>query len=137
VVAKILRISSVTDYERALLVGHYLSVSDKPEIDPRLLDKGYTDEQIKEMRRHMGQNSAVGLNFRFTKELKEYVHPNFGFLYTLYCAWDTHHTLPFRGSFTDQPNRMVDYFEVLDGLKHETEKKIHAQAMKDSKKKGK
>jgi len=137
VVAKILRVSSVTEYERALLVGHYLSISDTSGIDPRLLEKGYTEAQIKQMRNHMGQNSVVGLNLKFVKDLKEYIHPNFGFIYTLYSAWDTHHITPFKGPFTDQPNTIVDYFHILDALKFEAEKKAHANAMRESKKKGK
>ena len=89
------------------------------------------------MRRHMGTKSVVGLNLKFTRDLKEYVHPSFNFIYTLYDAWSSHNALPFGGNFSEQPNKIIDYFNILDMLKHEAEKKAHAQAKRESNKKAK
>ena len=85
----------------------------------------------------MGQQSVVGLNLRFSRDLKEFKHPSFDFIYTLYDAWESHNTLPFNGAFSDQPNKIIDHFSILDALKHETEKKTQAEAARQSKKKGK
>ena len=125
----------MTEYERVILIGHYLSFSVNNDIDPRLLKRGFTDEQIQQIREHMGENSAVGLNLKFTRDLKEFVHPQFDFIYNMYDAWKTHNVLPFRGSYTEQPNKIIEHFSTLDGLSHESEKKAHASAMRDANKK--
>lgn len=133
IIAKILRISSVTEYERALLVGEYLSFSKNNGIDPRLLKRGFTDQQLAEMRKAMGSRSIIGLNIRFENDIKSYKHPNSGFIYTIFQAWDKHNALPFSGGYSEQPNKVIEYFSIMDELKFEAEQKAHAEAIRESK----
>ena len=135
IIAKIIRLSSVTDYERALVTAQYLSFTNDNGIDPRLFERGYTDEQIKLMRQSMGDNSVIGGRFKFKNDLKEYRHPDFNFLYSIYDAWHTHHALPFRGSYSEQPNKVIDHFHTLDMLRFETEQKARADAEKEMRQK--
>ena len=117
------------------MVGHYLSFSVNNDIDPRLLERGFTEAQIKEMRNSMGSNAVVSLNLEFRRDLRDLRHPNFNFIYTIYDAWREHNALPFPGSYTEQPNKIIEHFTTLDALKYESERKAHAKAQRDANKK--
>jgi hypothetical protein len=79
------------------------------------------------MRKAMGIKSIVGGNLQFTSDIKKFKHPDFNFIYSIFDAWDQHNTLPFSGGFADQPNKIIDYFQLLAGLKQESEQKARAE----------
>lgn len=81
----------------------------------------------------MGQETVMGLNLRFDIDLNEMKHPDFNFIYTVYDAWNSHHCLPFKGSYTEQPNRIIEHFQTLDELRHESEQKTRAKADREAK----
>lgn len=129
-----MQISSVSFYERSLIVGQYNSYFQDNDIDPRLLSKGLTEQQIQQIRNRMGKKEVVSLDLRFTKDLKLFKHPKFDFLYQLYDAWSSHNTLPFKGSFTDQPSQILEYFTIFDQLKYEQDKRAKLKADREIKK---
>lgn len=81
----------------------------------------------------MGNKSVVSLDLEFTRDIKEFKHPSFSFIYNIYTAWNTHNALPFNGSYTNQPNKIIEYFEILDELKHESEMKTRAEHEREMK----
>ncbi len=45
--------------------------------------------------------------------------------------------LPFAGSLTDQPSKIMEIFDVLNQLKYESEENMRKSAEKENKKRGK
>ena len=130
-----MRLSSLTEYERICIVAQYNSFFKSNGMDPRLLERGYSDEQLKHIRNTMGTNTITSCGIRFDCDISELNHPSFNFLYTCYNAWDKHNQLPYSGSFVEQPCKIIESFSIFDQLKYEQELKSRHEAQKKAKRK--
>lgn len=71
-------------------------------------------------------NQVKSCGVTFTK-LVDLPCPHFGTYLTLYNAYKRG-TLPFEGSFADQPAQIIDVYTLLDQLYHEAEVKAREDA---------
>lgn len=56
------------------------------------------------------------LGLSFTKPLSNFKIHNFDYIATLYNQYDKHGTLPFPGCLTEQPNKVIEAFNVIKAL---------------------
>lgn len=68
-------------------------------------------------------NKLEFLNLRFNKNLTEY--PNYFHNYNiqLFSAYESKNILPFSGCLSDQPNKVIEVFNVLRALVNEKNEK--------------
>lgn len=69
------------------------------------------------------------LNVIFSKPLKHFTS-EYAFLFLIYGQYRKHGTLPFKGSLSEQPNRIMEAFSVLEALIQEQEKQVHNKIRK-------
>ena len=134
-----MHISSITTYEYVSLIGHYHSFRQKEKLDPRLLEKGYTEDQLKEMYKRLDLNfdSIYSLNLRIDGDLKRFHDPMFNYYLSLFDKYDRHGLLPFTGPITRQPAKVMEMFQVFEQLKYEMEKREYDKQAKKLKEKQK
>lgn len=72
-------------------------------------------------------NPVTTLNLTFSKPFKEFEFDQFGFVATLFNQFDKHGTLPYSGSLTEQPNKIIEAFNVIKALNAEQEAKEQAK----------
>jgi hypothetical protein len=104
-------------------------------VDPRLLDRGYSKEQIAVMRATMkngGLDETKWHNLKFTKELTEYQHPHFAYLMQMHDLYREQGVLPFNGSHSDQPAQILEYFDILSQLHMDREAKMRANQEREA-----
>lgn len=76
------------------------------------------------------------LGLRFTESLKKFPCYYFDFYMTLFNQFEQHGTLPFPGSLADQPNLILEIFNVLRRLNNEEQaKQAKAQQKQSNKRK--
>ena len=136
-----MEISSVSDWDYVNIIGQYvqLETGKTDEIDPRLLARGFTEQQIKmiqEKKKGSSLNEAISLNLHF-KTLGRWKYDKFDFVYTLFNQYDKNGVMPFPGSLSEQPAKIMEIFNILVQLTSETERKNHEKAIKQAKKQGK
>lgn len=68
------------------------------------------------------------LNLRFYRNLSNYPDYYYQFHIQLFSAYENKHILPFSGCYSDQPNKIIEVFNVLKAL-------VNEKNEKDSKKK--
>ena len=122
--------SSLSHWEYVSLVGNYLRVRDGNTVDPTLYDRGYTESQIKAMeeRLKVSISSAKGANLSFSCNLDNFEYNQFDFVITTYRAYRDNGILPFSGPLADQPNKMIEIFNIVDQLKYEVEEREQRKA---------
>jgi hypothetical protein len=123
---KIQELSALSLAEYINIVGHYNKITLKKEIDPRLLQRGFTQEQLKAVRDSMEKlpSEIISLNLHFKTNLEKFRSEEFNYLVTLYDAYHRHGVLPYSGSLSEQPNKIIEIFNVLDSLRQERENKL-------------
>jgi hypothetical protein len=133
---KILEISSLNTYEYISIIGHYNRLTLDTQVDPRLLTRGYSEEALKEMKSRVAKlpSEVISLNLHFKQGIEKYEHPYFGYIITLFDAYDKNGVLPFPGSYADQPAKIIEIFATLDQLKNERQARLNQEAERDSKK---
>lgn len=125
-------ISSLRFAEVVSIVATYQVFSQKDE--PDFVGR-YTPEQIEVMRKAQKKSSANvrSLNFKFTKPVKEFPCGNFEYLTTLFLPFSKHGVLPYPGTLSEQPNKIIEAFNVLKALIGESEEKLRKELEKKSK----
>ena len=120
---RIKELSSLTYFEYIHLVGHYNKLLYKEQIDPQLLLRGFSEEQIKQMMDHKRTtvNELVSCNLHF-KSVVDWEYDHFDYVLTLFNQYNKHGTLPFPGSHVDQPAKIIELFEVVDEYVPEPER---------------
>jgi hypothetical protein len=103
--------------EQCNLIGSYHRVFNKPVDLSR-----YTEEQRAAVRASKRAPSVTYLGLTFV-DIEAFECESFDLICTLFNSFDRHGTLPFEGSFVDQPNKIVETFNVLRGLMNEAESK--------------
>lgn len=63
------------------------------------------------------------LNLRFYKNLSEYPDYDYNFHIQLFTAYDNKSILPFSGCYSDQPNKIIEVFNVIKALVNEKNEK--------------
>lgn len=92
----------------------------------------YSEAQIQAMKAAQKQkfNPQTTLGLTFTKPFSEFHFDGFDFVAGLYNQFDSHGTLPFAGPLTDQPNKIIEAFNVIKALTIEAENKAQAKQQK-------
>lgn len=120
--------------EYAYLVGYYNCVRLGKTIDPRLLERGYTEEQISLMKSKMKDSGTTvhSLNIKFSRPLEEFKTPMFGFLLTLYRRYSDG-VLPYPGALANQPSKIIEIFNTLESVELEFREKEVAEQQTQAK----
>jgi hypothetical protein len=121
-------ISSVSFYEYAQLVGQYNRLVHKPQIDTQLLTRGYSEEALKQMQSKMsgGVKELISLDLHFKSGLDKFMHPLFNFFMSIHEMYSKG-AMPYPGSISDQPSKIIEIFHILDQLKTERDIKHHEE----------
>lgn len=99
------------------IICHFNRVADRPRVDPRLKGKGYSTEAFAAMKEKVGQISMKSLNVS-VKDPDRFIYPYFDFVYELYVNYKRG-ILPYDGSLVDQPNKIIEIFNLLSNLENE------------------
>jgi len=120
----IFQVSSLSNDEFIQLVGHYNRLIYKDTVDPKLMSRGYTQEQIDLMMKSKRStiNELISCDLHFTGGLTQYEHPYLSYFLTLYERYKQG-VLPFPGSTSEQPAKIIEIFNVLDQLDFEKQEK--------------
>lgn len=121
-----MKISTISLYDYATLVGHYTRLQHGPTIDPRLLDRFKDNpERLKQIREQAKSSKThhQALNVKFKAPLEEFEFANFGYLFTIYRKFADSGILPFPGSLADQPSQIMELFNTLESLELEVKQK--------------
>lgn len=81
-----------------------------------------------------------GCGFRFSKEPRreengyyfyscfcDHLDPNFGYLMTLHQNYEQFGTLPYSGSLSEQPAKIIEVFQILSDLKLKRREELEKQ----------
>ena len=134
--ARVMYISKVVVFDYVSLIGHYNKLQHGPTIDPRIRERGYSDEAIRQLEEKLRSKATViqSLNIKFMKPIEEFDYPQFGYVFTLYRKYADSGILPFQGALADQPAQMIELFNTIESIeleyKQRQESKQKAQARK-------
>jgi hypothetical protein len=131
---KINEISSLSTFEYISLIGHYNKLTLDKKVDPRLLSRGYTKEALEQMKDKMGKlpSEIISLDVHFKSGIDNYSIEYFGYVMTLFDAYQKNGILPYSGSLSEQPNKIIEIFQVIDQLKFELEQKTREQQQRET-----
>lgn len=127
---RIFEISTLSDWDYVCIVGNYNNAGHVDE-EQKLRDRGYSEQQVKYAMKGKGASSFKSLDvvFHIDNKLK---YPYFGYIYTLYNQYKQG-VLPFPGSMSEQPAKIIEIFDVLQQLELEQEEKTRKKLEKESK----
>jgi hypothetical protein len=116
------------------LIGHYNKVTLDKKIDPRLLSRGYTQEALEQMKLKMAKlpSEIISLDLHFKRGIEDISIEYFGYVVTLFDLYHRHGVMPYPGSFSEQPAKIVEIFQVLDALRSEREQKLHEEQQREA-----
>lgn len=124
-------ISSISNYEYVAIIANYHGASAADFIDPRLLQRGYTPEQLEVMMQRAQaeswQRSTTSLNLEITGDLKRFKYDEFDYVVTLYNVYDKSGTLPYAGSTSEQPAKILEIFNLIEQLNLERRQREQAE----------
>ncbi|MCK5616156.1 hypothetical protein KAR91_80575 [Candidatus Pacearchaeota archaeon] len=120
-----MEVSTLSPFEMANLIGSYYNIIQKDSIDPRLLERGYTPEQIKALNETVvKKNPTITCSGVLIKgDLKQFKEPSLNFYISSFYAYDNHGTLPFDGPYSKQPSKIFDIFDILSQIKFDEEER--------------
>lgn len=75
----------------------------------------------------------VSAGLKISGDIKRFEYPYFGFILSAFQQFENG-TLPFNGSYSDQPSQILEIFEVLTQLKFETEEKNRKELEREQRK---
>jgi hypothetical protein len=108
----------------------------KNEPEKKIDRSRYTEAQLKALEASVKTKIVEHkiLNLKFTRDLIEFSKNvyNFEYLMTLYSSFKQHGTLPYQGSLSDQPNKIIEVFNVIGSVV--TELQIQEQKKMEKKK---
>jgi hypothetical protein len=134
--SKILEISSVSNFDYINIVGHYNKLTLAKQVDPRLLARGYTEEQLKVLHSKMNVTASefISLNLHFKGDADKWDYPYFNYIITLCDAYELNGVMPFEGAHVDQPAKIIEIFQILSQLKIERQNKINEEQNRQNQK---
>lgn len=113
-----MRISTLSLEEYVSLVAAFHSLNEKEPDFSR-----HKPAQIEKMRKFEKFNPVKTLNMTFTKAFRNFPCEGFDYLTTLFGQYDRHGVLPFAGSLSEQPAKIIEVFNVLKALSFEAQAK--------------
>lgn len=122
----VLEISSLTTVEYVCLVAHYNHVlsGSKSEIDPEIARRGYTPAQLAALSKAKRSNTDLAsCGLRFKRHLSNFNFPLMPFLSIAFHNYERG-VLPFPGSLSDQPAKIIEMFNVVGAIRSEFEDRI-------------
>jgi len=122
--------SSLTTFEYIAIIANYNQIG-KSDSEQKLIDRGFSPQQIAVALKDKSFNHIKSLNVTFTEE-KNWNLSEFGFYLSLHQAYQNG-IAPFSGSASEQPAKIIEVFNVLDSLYAEAEQKARKQAIKENK----
>lgn len=128
-----MEISTVTDLEYIHIVGNYNN-ADKQDEEQALRDRGYSEDRIRFMLKGKKGSSFKSLDVVF-HDKNNLKYPYFSYVYTAYLNYERG-ILPYPGSLSEQPAKIMDIFSVLGALKFESEEKMRKKVEKENRKRG-
>lgn len=116
-------------WEYANIVGHYNRLVKEDKVDPRLLAKGFTPEQIEAMQSKMSKKPSewISLDLHFKGNIDRWEYPIFNHIITLFDQYDRNGVLPYPGAHGEQPAKIIELFQIFEQLKIERENKLHEE----------
>lgn len=91
------------------------------------------------MKAAMGKlpSEIISLDVHFKTDIDDVTFDNFNYVVTMYDAFHRHGVLPYSGSLSEQPNKIIEIFNVLDALRAERETKLMEEQKREQSKKRK
>jgi len=111
------------------LIGHLNRLLLKDQDVDDLAKRGYTREQLDAMYSAMKQQDrkipeVKSLNVSFRTDLSDFNFPQFNFVYAMYSKYDKYGVLPFGGTHSEQPAKMIEIFDVIGAIHAEEEERL-------------
>ena len=134
---KIYEISSVTDYEYIAYIANWHKGEQGDLIDPRLLQRGFTEEQLQQLI-DKAQADSMGreitsLNLKIRGNLRRFQLDEFDYVITLYHIYNNTGQLPYPGSISEQPAKIIEIFNILEQLDLERRQRDQAEYQRSMK----
>ena len=124
----------MSDFEYVSIIANYNNIDEDDE-ETTLRNRGYSEAQIKHILKDTPGSSFKSLNVIFhTKNKLKY--PYFSYIVNLYVNYKKG-ALPYPGSVSQQPAKIMEIFDVLSQLEYESEEKMRKKVEKERKKCGK
>ena len=132
-----MELSILSSFEMANLIGSYYKLSKKDSVDPRLLERGYTPEQIAILMKQpiTQKTNIISCGLKITGDLDQFKEPGLNFYLSAFHAYDTSGILPFPGTFSEQPAKILDIFDIMSQLKFDEEDRIRKETERELKRK--
>lgn len=129
-----MEISGLSTFEYVSLIGHYNRITLDKQVDPRLLTRGYSQEALEQMKLKMSKlpSEIISLDVHFKRGIDDISIGYFGYAITLFDLYHRHGVLPYQGSLSEQPAKIIEIFQVLDQLKTEHETRVNEEAQKEA-----
>jgi hypothetical protein len=112
-------VSSVSTLDYINLTGNYLALlTGSKDNTQELLDRGYTEAQIKsaQANKYVPEVKINGL--KFTAPLTNFRYPIMGYVLYLHQNYEKG-LLPYPGSVSEQPGQIMDILALLQSIKSE------------------
>lgn len=136
----IIAISSISIGDSANIVGSYLKVKlgNKNSSASQYKERGYSDKQIEILLSQKNSNRRItSCGFVF-ESLNSVDYPHLGYVISAFRAYDDHGILPESGGYFDQPNQIIEIFDILKMIQNEEieqqQKEIEKQSKKQTRK---
>lgn len=86
------------------------------------------------MKLKMGKlpTEIISLDVHFKRGIDDMSVEYFGYAITLFDLYHKHGILPYKGSASEQPAKIIEIFQVLESLKNEREIKLHEEQQKEA-----
>ena len=78
-------------------------------------------------------SETISLNVHFKTRLDDLSVDYFNFVIVAFDIYDRHGVLPYPGSLSEQPNKIIEIFNVLSSLKQERDQKLLQEQQKEQK----
>lgn len=106
-----------------MLVGQFNSIYQKNGVDKSIFKKGYTEEQLRALEARIGKSTKTieSCGIRFTCDIADLKLDEFDFIYTMFDKYNANGVLPFPGSHSEQPAKIIEYFHIMSNLSAERE----------------
>lgn len=75
----------------------------------------------------------ISLNVLFKTRIDELSVDYFNYVIAAFDVYDRHGVLPYPGSLSEQPNKIIEIFNVLSSLKQERDQKILEEQQRQQK----
>ena len=109
-------------------------------IDPRLLDRGFTEEQLallmKNAKNAVMGNTIRSLNVRISGDLKRFNLGFFDYILSLYHIYSKTGSLPYKGSISEQPAKVMEIMNIIERLSIERQENEIKRREREVKKNG-